>query len=108
MPSFDLFSYFQTDLTLQKSWFINGKHYGRTCEDWLKKQDAGKSTWIGSGREAELITGGKGGEKPGEKELEGRKSFFKFRIFFLACAEFFALNDGESWGVGHYTFRQRD
>ena len=26
---------------------------------------------------------------------------------FLACAEFFALDDGEQWGVAHYLFSAR-
>ena len=40
MPSFDLFTYFQDRLVLQQSWWINGKHYGQTSEDWLLLQDA--------------------------------------------------------------------
>lgn len=32
-------AYFQSDLTLTKSWYINGTHYSRTLEDWLKLQD---------------------------------------------------------------------
>ena len=32
--------YFQDDLTHVKSWYIDGKHYQRTSEDWLKRQDA--------------------------------------------------------------------
>lgn len=43
MPSFDLFTYFQQNLRLQRSWFINGSHYGRTSEAWLKLQDAHKA-----------------------------------------------------------------
>ncbi|KAF5375371.1 hypothetical protein D9615_007920 [Tricholomella constricta] len=39
MPSHDLFTYFQSDLTLIRSWYINGMHYSRTLEDWLKLQD---------------------------------------------------------------------
>lgn len=77
MPSFDLFSYFQGSLTLEKSWFVNGRHYGQTCEDWLKKQDKGRKAWIGSGREGELVTGtGKEGGLE-ERKAEGRKTFFK-------------------------------
>lgn len=40
MPSFDLFTYFQDDLVLKKTWWLNGNNYARTCEDWLKNQDA--------------------------------------------------------------------
>ncbi|SGY64175.1 BQ5605_C007g04879 [Microbotryum silenes-dioicae] len=111
MPSFDLFTHFQTDLTLERSWWINGKHYGRTCEDWLKLQDSHRSKWFNSSspRLDELVTGpaSKSASKQ-ERSTEGSKSFYRFRVFFLACAEFFALDDGESWGVGHYLFKKRD
>jgi len=39
MPSHDLFLYLQSDVTLVRSWFVSGKHYGRTCEHWLRTQD---------------------------------------------------------------------
>ncbi|KAM0747909.1 S-adenosyl-L-methionine-dependent methyltransferase [Meredithblackwellia eburnea MCA 4105] len=110
MPSFDLFTYFQRSLTLERSWWINGRHYGQTCEDWLKLQDGSKRSWIGSGREKELVSAVREKESLGDKERaeEGRKTFYRFRVFFMACAEFFALKKGEAWGVGHYLFRQRD
>ncbi|SCZ88922.1 BZ3500_MvSof-1268-A1-R1_Chr1-1g00828 [Microbotryum saponariae] len=111
MSSFDLFTHFQTDLTLERSWWINGKHYGRTCEDWLKLQDSHRSKWFNSSspRSDELVTGpaAKSASKQ-ERSTEGSKSFYRFRVFFLACAEFFALDEGESWGVGHYLFKKRD
>ncbi|ORY89045.1 S-adenosyl-L-methionine-dependent methyltransferase [Leucosporidium creatinivorum] len=110
MPSFDLFTHFQRDLILEHSWWINGRHYGQTCEDWLRKQDAGRKNWIGSGREGELVTSSKRDESADEatRKSEGAKTFYRFRVFFLACAEFFALKKGEAWGVGHYLFKQRD
>lgn len=74
MPSFDLFTHFQKNLTLEKSWWVNGKHYGRTSEDWLKRQDSGTKTWIGTDREAELVTGEGTLE---ERRAEGRKSFYR-------------------------------
>lgn len=54
-------------------------------------------------------------------EEEGRKTFYRFRrvdlsgfvartdsrVFFMACAEFFALNGGETWGVGKYVFEKK-
>ncbi|SCV71705.1 BQ2448_3293 [Microbotryum intermedium] len=111
MPSFDLFTHFQTDLTLERSWWINGKHYGRTCENWLKVQDSHRSKWFNTSfpRLDELVTGpaAKAASKQ-ERSTQGAKSFYRFRVFFLACAEFFALDEGESWGVGHYLFKKRN
>lgn len=39
MPSHDLLLYFQSDLTLIRSWYVSGTHYSRTLEHWLKLQD---------------------------------------------------------------------
>ncbi len=47
-------------------------------------------------------------EKKGVDPLEAEKTFYRFRVFYLACAEFFATNDGEEWGVGHYLFTKRE
>ncbi|KAI0779430.1 S-adenosyl-L-methionine-dependent methyltransferase [Fomes fomentarius] len=99
MPSHDLLLYFQDDLTLVRSWYVNGKHYGRTSEDWLKIQDSNKKSGLAE-LEADAVAKGLSKE-------EGRKAFFRFRVFYLAVAEFFALNGGEEWGVGHYLFKRK-
>jgi len=100
MPSHDLFLYFQDDLTLVRSGYINGKHYQRTCEDWLKLQDKNAV----SGKKSLMMTDAK--TIKGDPE-EGIKTFNRFRVFYMACAELFGMNDGEEWGVGHYLFTRK-
>ncbi|KAI9628150.1 hypothetical protein H4Q26_018191 [Puccinia striiformis f. sp. tritici PST-130] len=106
MPSLDLFSYIQRDLNLERSWYINGQHYSRTSELWLEKLDQTRAIWTSN---AQLIKVMK--EQGLDKEsatIEIHKNFYKFRTFFLAVAEFFGLNHGQTWGVGHYLFSKKN
>jgi len=91
MPSVDLLHFFQDDLTLQQQWWISGKHYARTCEDWLAEMNAGKKEiW------------------PFLEETYGKENtamwFYRWQIFYMACAELFAYKGGDTWGVCHYFF----
>lgn len=79
--------YFQDDLTLIQSWWINGRNYARTSEQWLQEQDKNGQAVL-----AELE---RDSEAKGMGREEGRKTFYRFRVFYLAVAEFFGLNDGE-------------
>ena len=94
MPSFDLFSYFQKDMSLVRSSYLNGKHYSRTLEAWLALQDK-------NGKEAMRVL------KESLGEDEGTKTYYRFRVFYIACSEFFALDNGETWGVGKYLFEKK-
>lgn len=82
MPSADLLLFFQRDLKLEKQWWVNGKHYAKTCEDWLSKMNASKKEiW------------------PHLEETYGKtdtaKWFYRWQVFYLACAELFAWDGGE-------------
>ncbi|MCJ1354363.1 MAG: hypothetical protein MMC33_004351 [Icmadophila ericetorum] len=91
MPSADLLHYFQDDLKLREQWWINGRHYAKTCEDWLSKMNASvKEIW------------------PYLEETYGKSDastwFHRWQIFYMACAELFAYEGGDAWGVSHYLF----
>jgi hypothetical protein len=82
-------AYFQSDLTLVRSWYINGNNYSRTLEDWLKRQDRNKYAGL---QELE-----RDAEKKGHGKAEGMKAFYRFRVFYIACSELFRMNNGEEY-----------
>ncbi|KAF9462429.1 S-adenosyl-L-methionine-dependent methyltransferase [Collybia nuda] len=100
MPSHDLFLYFQSDLTLLRSWYLPGTHYSRTLEDWLKLQDKnGKDGLEELQRDA---------VEKGESPEEGTKAFNRFRVFYMACSELFNMDGGQQWGLGQYLFKAKN
>lgn len=93
MPSDDLFLYFQDDLQIENKWWVNGKHYAQTCEDWLKCMLKNKKEiW------------------PHLVETYGQANaptwWNRWQIFYLACAELFSYEGGDTWGVAHYLFQK--
>ncbi|RGB30295.1 cyclopropane-fatty-acyl-phospholipid synthase-like protein [Rhizophagus diaphanus] len=93
MPSVDLFLYFQRQLRLVNQWVVNGKHYGKTSEEWLKLLDKNK--------------------KPAMEYLAktyGKENavvwYYRWRTFYLAVAEMFNYDNGNIWCVGHYLFEK--
>ncbi len=94
MPADSLLLHFQHDVALEHHWRVNGLHYQRTCEAWLRQQDAQRHELLAlfqsnmSGRDARI-------------------QFQRWRIFFLACAELFRYAQGTEWYVAHYLFQNR-
>lgn len=83
MPSHDLLPRFAGDFRVEKSWRVNGKHYARTLEDWLKRLDHGRRPALNC---LEDFYGAR----------EARLWFSRWRIFLMACSELFAFQNGES------------
>lgn len=95
MPSADLLHFFQKDLMLKEQWWVNGKHYAKTCEDWLAKMiKAKKEIWP----HLEQTYG----------NVDTAKWYYRWQVFYLACAELFAYQGGDVWGVSHYLFEKTE
>ena len=83
---------FRQHLAVEESWRWNGQHYRQTAESWLINLDRNRREVMAV---LEQVYG-----------LAAAKVWFqRWRIFFMACAELFAANEGETWGVSHYRFR---
>jgi cyclopropane-fatty-acyl-phospholipid synthase len=91
MPSFDLLDQFCRDVKVTRSWFVDGRHYARTCEWWLRNLDTHRT-------ELTKLFAHPIGTTNASVVLQ------RWRIFFMACAELFAFGGGTEWGVGHYLF----
>src|SRR6056300_2010801 len=87
MPSHDIFSYFENDFFVEQSWKVNGANYAKTCNLWLQNHHKNKKTILDIFK----------GHYPNPKQW-----FVRWQLFFLACEELFACNDGKEWFVSHY------
>jgi len=93
MPSKDIFEYFEDDLEIINQWDINGNHYSKTCRAWLSNHYKNKKKIL------DIF----------QKHYDNPKIWFnRWRIFFLSCEAFFALNNGEEYFVSHYLFKKRN
>lgn len=92
MPSFDLVDHLQTPFEIDERWAVNGNHYARTSEDWVRGLERNRNVIM-----------------PILAETYGESQagiwFHRWRVFFLACAELFAFNDGDEWLVCHQRLR---
>ena len=91
MPCKDIFQYFEDELEIINQWDINGNHYSKTCKAWLNNHYKNKKKIL------DIF----------EKHYDEPKIWFnRWRIFFLSCEAFFALNNGKEYFVGHYLFKK--
>jgi cyclopropane-fatty-acyl-phospholipid synthase len=94
MPSLDLLPAVPSPLALQARWQWGGEHYARTANAWLANLDARRD-------DVARLLATEGGAAAGALAVR------RWRLFFLACAELFAMAGGTEWGVAHYRFGHR-
>ena len=95
MPSDDLLLYFQKDLSIEEHWQVDGRHYSRTSEDWLRNMDRNRAA-------IEPILA----QTYGADQV--RRWWVYWRVFFMSCAELWGYSHGQQWLVSHYLFRKTD
>lgn len=93
MPSDGLFYHYQSDLRLIRQWRWDGRHYERTSNAWLDRQDSAR------GRLMPVLEETYG-------KADARRWFMRWRMFFMSCAELFGYRNGQEWWVSHYLFEK--
>jgi len=91
MPTVGLIRQFPDLFAIEEEWRWSGLHYQRTALHWLEAFDANR----------ERID-------PILDRVYGADAGIwrrRWRMFFLATAESFGFNQGESWGVNHYRLK---
>jgi cyclopropane-fatty-acyl-phospholipid synthase len=94
MPSEDLLLHFQRDVVLEARWRVDGTHYERTAEAWLRRID--------EQREAVVSVFARQ-----HSRAEAERWYHRWRLFFLGVSGMFGFDDGQQWGVSHYRFVRR-
>ena len=94
MPSANLLSHFQRDMLIQDQWPVDGTHYSRTCEAWLKNLDNNHYKVLALFRQH-------------YDARAARIAVQRWRMFFMACSELFKYRSGAEWKVTHLLLQQR-
>lgn len=81
------------DLMLQQRWTVDGRHYEKTSNAWLENLDRNRDEVL------EIFAKSYGAD-------QAKVWLNRWRLFFLACAELFGIDEGQSWQVTHYLFQR--
>ena len=87
MPSLDIFEHFDESFRLADRWSVNGRNYSKTSKLWLRKMYQNRAQIM------RVLS---------QHYDDPRRWFNRWRIFFLTCEVFFALNDGDEYFVSHH------
>jgi len=85
-------------LAVRGHWWLNGLHYSRTLEDWLRRHDATRGEWMPAFAAPDAYG----------SPAEARRWDRRWRVFYLACSELFAWGGGDTWGVTHVVLERTE
>ncbi len=94
MPSADTLLHFNEKLSIDQRWLVPGRHYAQTANHWLENQDKHSEQVLA------ILQNAYGNELA---KLWAQR----WRMFWMACAELFAFNNGNEWMVAHYLFSNK-
>lgn len=93
MPSHDLLEHLELPLQLEERWIVNGRHYAQTSEHWLENLQQHREQLM------PVLAETYGAD-------QAQRWFYRWRMFFLACAELFGYREGNDWQVSHHLLRK--
>lgn len=91
MPNQKLLALAAEKLKCQQTWIWDGKHYEQTSNLWAANMDQNKTLLV------EILNQIYGAGN-------GFRWFYRWKLFFLACAELFGTDNGNEWFVQHSLF----
>merc|ERR1712008_139128 len=94
MPSQFLLQSFQQDLALERQWNVAGRNYTLTLEGWLQRMD--RKRW----ELLKVFAAGAGSARAGALQVR------RWRIFMIACAEYFRFRGGSEFFRDAHALRQ--
>lgn len=92
MPAADTLLHFQDGLRIERRWLIDGRHYQKTANHWLERQDQ---------RRGDVLA-----QLHASYGDSGSLWLNRWRIFWMACAELFGYAQGSEWLIAHYLFKR--
>jgi cyclopropane-fatty-acyl-phospholipid synthase len=96
MPSDDLLPRASGGLfAVDGHWRYNGTHYARTADAWHDNLVANRQAVI------DVLAADLG-------HAEAVRTYYRWKLFFLACAGLFGYREGSEWIVSHYRLRRED
>jgi cyclopropane-fatty-acyl-phospholipid synthase len=91
MPSETLLDRFAESVRLERRWRVDGRHYARTARAWLHNLDDRRE-------QVRAICAATCG-------TDADRWVRRWRLFFMACEELFAYDEGREWFVSHSLWR---